>query len=796
VKRFFTIGLGLLLLLGGFASAKDIFPKDPHWVVVRGDDAVFKKTDNGLRLDARKSLHGVMIRTSDFKVEAGKNYRFEASVLRLLGEMPFPMNLQWIAANGKVLSEEYNLMGRLVGKDWEPYVFEAIAPEKAAGARVFIDLPGGWGAEFKDFKLLEINPVGLRVAADLYADQAQAGEWPLIVRIENRGDAVLKSAEAEIILPEGVSSKEDLSFPIEQLAYEGVAHRELKLSGLPENPEADLVCKITGLVDGRPVEVISKTPVFISMAREVPVATEQLPPPVLPTSDIQLGCFYFPVMLDWDRNKWGVRPVDYLTPLLGYYNEALPEVADWHIYWAVTHGIQYFVFDWYWNQGMDFLNDALEKGFLQSRFKGKMKFCIDWCTEGHGTQYRMEDMSTPSMRAFIKVMCERYFIHSNYLTVDGKPVVFLHTPIKLINTQGGWEGCRTALDEMREIARSYGHKGVYFVAVFSGTPYLLDFQKGGFDATAPYAYGFRDVNKTKDERGLMISYETTIPRHDESFATAQKEAHNRGLDYIPTAWVGWDDYARSRYTSVRTPGNTPAAFRHMLEMLPNYVEKDHKLALIEAWNEWGEGGSIEPGALQYRFGRLSAVRDVLTHARGPYDVFVPTTSEVARFETGVNMDDVYEMYEKRYGAQFDFSKGLTLDFEQGRQSLYLRPIGGVRNLNIENGIESAEMVTADAGFISPPYLALSASAVNGLKIRMKVAAGSKARLYWITEESPEWSEARAKYFSVKADGEFHEYTVRLKGETGWKDSIRQLRFNPSEQTGAVEIDWFKTFKGE
>ena len=754
---------------------------------------MFQQTGNGILLDARKSLPGVIVRTRDFKVEAGRNYRFEVSVRRLLGDMPFPLNLQWIDANGRMLSEEYNLMGNLIGTEWEPYVFEAISPEKAVSARVFITLPGGWGAEFQNFQLLEINPVGLRVAADLYADQAQEGAWPLIIRIENRGDAVLKSAEAEIILPEGVSSKDDLSFRIGPLAYEGVHRRELRLSGLPVDGHARILCKLTATVGGERVETVSETPVFITRAKEIPITTEQLPQPVLPASDIQLGCFYFPVMLDWDRNNWGIRPVDYLTPLLGYYDEARPEVADWHIYWAVTHGIQYFVFDWYWNQGMDFLNDALEKGFLQSRFKDKMKFCIDWCSEGHATQYKMEDMSTPSMLAFMKVLCDRYFIHSNYLTVDGKPVVFLHTPTKLINTQGGWEGCRRVLDEMRALAQSYGHKGVYFVAVLSNTPYLHDFQKGGFDATAPYAYGFRDVKQTKDERGIMISYETTVPRHDESFATAQKEAHARGLDYIPTAWVGWDDYARSRTTSARTPGNTPAAFRHMLEMLPNYVEKDHKLALIEAWNEWGEGGAIEPGALQYRFGRLSAVRDVLTHARGPYDVFVPTAAEVARFDTTVTHDDLYELYEKRYGAQFDFSKGLTLDFEQGRQSLYLRPIGGVRNLDMKEGIETAELTDPDAGFVSPPYLGLSAAAVDGLKIRMKVAAGSKARLYWIADEATEWSEARAKHFSVKADGEFHEYTVRLKGEAGWKGSIRQFRLNPSEKPGTVEIDYFKTF---
>ncbi len=773
---------------------KDCFPRVPEWSVVNGDVQVFQPLGNGtLRLDARDSLPGITMQSAGFKVDPQQNYRFEVRVRRLEGDMPFRLNLQWLDGVGKVLSEEYNLMGKLIGVDWEPYAFEAISPAKAVAARVFINFPGGWGAEFKDFQCLEIEPVGERIAADLYAAQASENEWPLIVRIENRGDAILKNAEVKIALPDGVRCAENLLFEIDELAYEGVFRRELVLHGLPASADAELVCTIKGRVGGSAERIISSTPVFTAIAKEVPARTADLPDPVLPVNDLQLGCFYFPVMLDWDRHDWGIRSVDYLEPLLGYYDEALPEVADWHIHWAVTHGIEFFVFDWYWNQGMDFLNDALEKGFLRSRFKDKMKFCVDWCSEGHGIQYKMEDLSTPSMLAFMEVLCERYFVHDNYLRVDGKPVVFLHTPTKLINTHGGWDGCAGVLEEMRALARTHGYPGVYFVAVLSNTPYLPDFQKGGFDATAPYAYGFRDVKQTRDERSILVDYETTIPRHEESFATARKEAHARGLDYIPTAWVGWDDYGRSRTGSVRTPGNTPAAFRHMLEMLPNVVEPDHQLALIESWNEWGEGGQIEPG-IQYRFGRLSAVRDVLTSARGPYEVFVPTAEEVARFDTKVTHDDLYELYEKRHGAEYDFTTGLTLDFEQGRQSLYLRPIGGVRHLEIENGVESADLVTTDAGFVSPPHLGLNAAAVAGLKIRMKMESGTKGRLYWTNEFTDDWSEACAVHFDVIADGAFHEYTLPLAGHPGWKGAVRQFRFHPSEKTGRVEIDFFQTLE--
>lgn len=772
--------------------AKNVLPDDPQWEVVSADPGVFRRADGLVTLDVRNSRRDAVIKTHDFPVRKLQNYRFEAQVRRLSGDMPFSLNLLWIGEAGENLGIEYNLMGKLFGRAWEPYVVEAIAPEKAVRARVVISLRSGWGAEFKDFRLLETVPVGLRVAADLYAAQAKKEQWPLIVRIENRGDAVLQSGEARISLPAGVSAAQSLSFPVGRLAYQGVFHRELTLSGIPDDPDGKLTCDIIGEVEGKPVNVVSTTKVFSTVAKESAVNSAALPMPVLPKSGIQLGCYYFPVMVDWDRNNWGVRSVGYLEPLLGYYDEARPEVADWHIYWAVTHGIQYFVFDWYWNQGMDFLNDALEKGFLKSRFKNQMKFCIDWCAEGHCAQFKMEDLSAPAMLDFTKILCERYFVHSNYLTVDGKPVVFFHTPTKLITEHGGWEGCREVLDKMRGLARSHGHQGIYFVAVQNGTPFLLDFQKGGFDATAPYAYGFRDVAKTKDERGLMLSYEAAIPRHVESFSRAQREAHARGLDYIPSAWAGWDDYARSRYTSVRTPGNTPAAFRQMLEVLPQYVEPTHKLALIEAWNEWGEGGAIEPG-IQYRFAHLSAVRDTLTDARGPYEIFVPTAEEVARYDTPITHDEVYEIYEKRYGAQFKFSQGLILDFAQDRQSLYLRPVGAVRNLTIEKGAESADLLAPDSGFASPPCLNLPASAVAGLKIRMKLTAGSSARLDWITDEKPNWPEAFSRQFPVKADGKFHEYTIMLSGDPGWHGVIRQFRLYPSEQISAVEIDDLRTF---
>ncbi|MBQ3748592.1 MAG: glycoside hydrolase family 99-like domain-containing protein, partial [Kiritimatiellae bacterium] len=53
-----------------------------------------------------------------------------------------------------------------------------------------------------------------------------------------------------------------------------------------------------------------------------------------------------------------------LVPLWGYENEADPKVVEKKIDAAVSHGVNVFIYDWYWYGGRPFLEDALDKGFL------------------------------------------------------------------------------------------------------------------------------------------------------------------------------------------------------------------------------------------------------------------------------------------------------------------------------------------------------------------------------------------------------------------------------------------------
>ncbi len=104
-----------------------------------------------------------------------------------------------------------------------------------------------------------------------------------------------------------------------------------------------------------------------------------------------------------------------------------------------------------------------------------------------------------------------------------------------------------------------GHEGVYFVAVHI-MPYLSTSTPPGSTASPRMPTASATWRRPSIASGFELPYPALIPRHREAYATAQAEAHEQGLDYIPVAWVGWDDYGRSPEGSVRTTETRPARF--------------------------------------------------------------------------------------------------------------------------------------------------------------------------------------------------------------------------------------------
>ena len=80
--------------------------------------------------------------------------------------------------------------------------------------------------------------------------------------------------------------------------------------------------------------------------RRSPTRFLMRPQPV--TGPILVGSYYFPG--HFNAARWvPMVQARFPFPLLGYYRDGEPVVSDWHIKWALEHGISFFAFDWYYD---------------------------------------------------------------------------------------------------------------------------------------------------------------------------------------------------------------------------------------------------------------------------------------------------------------------------------------------------------------------------------------------------------------------------------------------------------------
>jgi lysophospholipase L1-like esterase len=329
---------------------------------------------------------------------------------------------------------------------------------------------------------------------------------------------------------------------------------------------------------------------------EVPV-----PQPV--ETDYRIGVYYFP---GWypSRGRWESQAgFPERDSLLGWYREGEPEVADWHIKWAVENGISFFIYDWYWRDGEEHLQHGLNEGFLKARYRDRMQFAIMWANHAPYASHTPEQLIEVT-----DYWIEHYFRQPNYLMLDGKPYVSFFSPHMLIQDLGSPEKVREAFEAMRRRAVAAGLAGIHFGAcggVDEGTFALM--KQCGFDSITGYNY------RRTGAQMLHSPYRQFLLGH-ESFWKRASDIDT--LRYIPLLTVGWDSVPWHGDNAERRFDRRPSDFADVLRRLKSHLdERSEKLAILEAWNEWGEGSYIEPN-VEFGFEDLEAIRDTFA---GPGD---------------------------------------------------------------------------------------------------------------------------------------------------------------------------------
>jgi len=372
------------------------------------------------------------------------------------------------------------------------------------------------------------------------------------------------------------------------------------------------------------------------------------------TADVCVACYYFGNYHPNDRrneankgkgwSEWELvkqaKPrfpghAQPRVPLWGYTDESDPREMARKIDAAADHGIDAFIFDWYWYDDGPFLERPIDEGFLRAPNNDRLKFGFMWANHDwvdihparKGAPQRLLYPGKVTPETFAKIgdlLVSRYFVHPSYWRIDGKPYFSVYDLQKLVESFGDVASTRRAIDALRAKAVAAGLPGVHVNAVAWGTP-ILPGEKApsdpakliadlGFDSVTSYVW-IHHVQLPDQQTDYDIVRDGYMNYWDEA-------KRNYAMPFFPNVTMGWDSSPRthkddafdaSGYPYMNTiSGNTPARFREALALTRRRLVAQPtgpRVVTINCWNEWTEGSYLEPD-VEHGMAYLEAVRTV------------------------------------------------------------------------------------------------------------------------------------------------------------------------------------------
>jgi hypothetical protein len=318
-------------------------------------------------------------------------------------------------------------------------------------------------------------------------------------------------------------------------------------------------------------------------------------------------------------------------PLWGYELDNDPKVVEKWIDVATDHGVNIFVYDWYWYEEGPYLESALNDGFLKARNNSKMQFYIMWAN--HDVRYnywnvhRYRDNTNilwnakvdwKNYKIIVGRVINQYFKRPNYFKINGEPVFSIFSVDKLLESFGGSvEETRKALDYFRDEVKKAGFPGLH-IQWNQGGGSLMSREAAKQFSERVNAMGFNSV-AMYNMGGMREDY---VAYGTNSVEIRRQMDSLLNIPLFPCVSIGWDDTPRFPAKGMKDVvhyHNTPQSFATLLSIAKQYADSHPEqlpLITINAWNEWVEGSYLLPDMLN-GFGYLEAVKDVFVN--GKYD---------------------------------------------------------------------------------------------------------------------------------------------------------------------------------
>lgn len=317
-----------------------------------------------------------------------------------------------------------------------------------------------------------------------------------------------------------------------------------------------------------------------------------------------------------------------------YYNLLDPQVMEWQCNIAKEHGIYGFCFYHYWFDGHLLLEKPIEQ-YLDDE-KCDLPFCICWANE-HWTK-AWEGKHNQVLIAqryggeneWAEHFCylKPFLQDRRYIRLNGKPLIVIYRP-ELIDC------LNDMLDYWQKLAIEQGIGELTFAYQYVN----FDVDENKDDTRFDYAIEYQPVyatrymslnsrNEIKSKIKLFFEKKLHIVLDLNSIKQLwrkgpKKANYDKVWDYIlrqkpkdekhiPGAFVDWDNTPRKGENGTVYEGVSPDKFGlYFKQLIIKAKEEYHKdYIFVFAWNEWSEGGYLEPDE-RYGYSYLEQIKKAL-----------------------------------------------------------------------------------------------------------------------------------------------------------------------------------------
>lgn len=300
------------------------------------------------------------------------------------------------------------------------------------------------------------------------------------------------------------------------------------------------------------------------------------------------------------------------VPLWGYTDETDPRVMNKKIKVAANHGIDVFIFDWYYYDDGPFLQRALDEGFMKAPDNDHLQFALMWANHDWTNLFPKRlsqpdtviyhgNISPDTWDKMTDYIIQKYFKHPSYWLINGAPYFSVYELGELINSFGSVRATAAALVKFRNKTKAAGFRDLNLNIV---KPYSPESVKDlGFDSFTSYVWIHHAALSSFPE----TEYNTV---KNDYFRYAEKAVKDFPMPYYPNVTMGWDSSPRcdpdNEFKQRGYPctpiicHNSPEVYKAALVQAKTFLDQHPacgNILTLNSWNEWTEGSYLEPDAM-------------------------------------------------------------------------------------------------------------------------------------------------------------------------------------------------------